>query len=129
MQVLQPAGWAKPLGYSNGVKTGNTLYVAGMIGWNAECKFETDDFVEQFRQTLINTVAVLKEGGAEPKHIVRMTCFITDKKEYISRQKEIGQAYREVLGKVFPPMAMLQVVALMEDRAKIEIETTAVIDG
>lgn len=103
------------------------VFVAGQIGWTPEGEFETDDFAGQVRQTLLNTVAVLEAGGAKPEHITRMTWYVTDKQEYLGALKEIGAVYREVLGKVFPAMALVQVVALVEDRAKVEIETTAVI--
>ena len=100
-----------------------------MVGWTAEEKFDSDDFVDQFRLALENTVAVLNEGGAGPEHICRMTMYFTDKQEYLSRLSEVGQAYRDVIGKNFPTMAAVQVVALMEDRARVEIETTAVVPG
>jgi enamine deaminase RidA (YjgF/YER057c/UK114 family) len=128
MQALNPPGWNRPKGYSNGIMAeGRFVFVAGMVGWTAEEKFESDDFVDQFRLALENTVAVLREGGAGPEHICRMTMYFTDKQEYLSRLSEVGQAYRDVLGKNFPTMAAVQVVALMEDRAKVEIETTAVV--
>lgn len=128
MQALNPPGWNRPKGYSNGIMAeGRFVFVAGMVGWTAEEKFESDDFVDQFRLALENTVAVLGEGGAGPEHICRMTMYFTDKQEYLSRLQEVGQAYRDVLGKNFPTMAAVQVVALMEDRAKVEIETTAVV--
>jgi enamine deaminase RidA (YjgF/YER057c/UK114 family) len=127
-KVLQPEGWARPIGYSNGVEArGRTIFVGGQIGWNAQCQFETDDFVAQVRQTLENVVAVLKAGGAEPHHITTMTWYFTDKKEYVENLKGLGQAYRDVIGKHFPAMAAMQVVALVEDRAKIEIQVTAVV--
>lgn len=126
--ILQPEGWKKPLGYSNGVvATGRTIHVGGQIGWNANCEFETDDFVGQFRQTLENVVTVLAAGGARPEHIVSMTWFFTDKREYLDNLKAIGAAYRDVIGRHFPAMAAVQVVALIEDRAKIEIQAVAVI--
>ncbi len=126
--ILQPEGWAKPIGYANGVAaTGRTVFVGGQIGWNAACEFESDDFVEQVRQTLKNVVAILAEGGAEPKHITSMTWYFTDKQEYLGNLKGLGQAYREIIGRHFPAMAAVQVVALVEDRAKIEIQATAVI--
>ncbi|AXV16787.1 enamine deaminase RidA [Neorhizobium sp. SOG26] len=126
--ILQPEGWAKPIGYSNGVAaTGRQVFVGGQIGWNAQCQFETDDFVGQVKQTLQNIVAVLAEAGAGPQHITTMTWYFTDKAEYLGNLKGIGQAYREVIGKHFPAMAAVQVVALVEDRAKIEIQATAVI--
>lgn len=126
--ILQPEGWAKPIGYANGVSaTGRQIFVGGQIGWNAQCRFETDDFVGQVKQTLENIVAVLAAGGARPEHITTMTWYFTDKAEYLGNLKGIGQAYREVIGKHFPAMAAMQVVALIEDRAKIEIQATAVV--
>ena len=129
MKVLLPPGWAKPKGYANGIAAhGTVVAVGGQIGWNpATGAFETDDFVGQVRQTLQNIVAVLAEAGAGPEHIVRLTWYVTDKHEYLARLAEIGQAYRDVLGRNFPAMALVQVVALLEDRAKVEIEATAVI--
>jgi len=126
--ILQPEGWAKPIGYANGVAaTGRQVFVGGQIGWNGQCQFETDDFVGQVRQTLANVVAVLAEAGAGPEHITTMTWYFTDKAEYLGNLKGIGQVYREIIGKHFPAMAAMQVVALVEDRAKIEIQATAVI--
>jgi enamine deaminase RidA (YjgF/YER057c/UK114 family) len=126
--ILQPEGWAKPIGYANGVSaTGRQIFVGGQIGWNAQCQFETDDFVGQVKQTLENIVAVLAAGGAKPEHITTMTWYFTDKAEYLGNLKGIGQAYREVIGKHFPAMAAMQVVALIEDRAKIENQATAVV--
>jgi enamine deaminase RidA (YjgF/YER057c/UK114 family) len=126
--ILQPEGWAKPIGYANGVEArGRMIFVGGQIGWNSQNQFETDDFVGQVRQTLENVVAVLAEAGAEPKHITSMTWYFTDKQEYLGNLKGIGQAYRETIGRHFPAMAAVQVVALVEDRAKIEIQATAVI--
>ncbi len=129
MQHLLPEGWVKPKGYANGIVVdgGRTVYVAGLIGWNANEEFESEDFVEQFRQTLKNIVAVLAEADAGPEHIVRMTWYITDKKEYLSCLKEVGAAYREIIGRNYPTMACVEVANLMEDKAKIEIETTAVV--
>ena len=128
MRSINPPGWARPKGYSNGiVAEGRFVFVAGMVGWNAEEKFETDDFVGQFRQALKNTVAVLAEGGATPADVCRMTMYFVDKQEYLSNLKAVGEAWREVMGKTFPTMAAVQVVALMEDRARLEIETTAVV--
>jgi len=128
-QILQPAGWAAPKGYANGVAaTGRQIYVAGQIGWNAQCQFESDDFVAQVRQTLLNIKAVLAEAGAGPEHITRMTWYVTDKKVYLARGREVGQAYREVLGQHYAiAMSAVQVAALMEDRAQVEIEVTAVL--
>lgn len=128
LEFLQPEGWAKPLGYANGVAaSGRQVFVGGQIGWNGQCQFETDDFVGQTRQTLENVVAVLKEAGARPEHVTSMTWYFTDKREYLENLKGIGQAYRETMGRHFPAMAAVQVVALVEDRAKIEIQATAVI--
>jgi enamine deaminase RidA (YjgF/YER057c/UK114 family) len=128
-EVLQPAGWAAPKGYANGVAArGRQVYVAGQIGWNARCEFESDDFVQQTRQALANVAAVLAEAGARPEHIVRMTWYVTDKREYLARGREVGAAYREVLGRHYSAaMTAVQVSALMEDRAQVEIEVTAVI--
>jgi enamine deaminase RidA (YjgF/YER057c/UK114 family) len=128
-QILQPAGWAPPRGYANGVAaSGRQIYVAGQIGWNAQCQFESDDFIAQVRQTLLNIKAVLAEAGATPQHITRMTWYLIDKREYLARGREVGQVYREVLGTEYGiAMSAVQVVALMEDRAKVEIEVTAVV--
>jgi enamine deaminase RidA (YjgF/YER057c/UK114 family) len=126
--ILQPEGWARPIGYANGVEAqGRLVFVGGQIGWNGQCRFETDDFVGQVRQTLENVVAVVRAAGGAPHHITSMTWYFTDKKEYVENLKGIGQAYRDVIGKHFPAMAAMQVVALVEDRAKIEIQATAVI--
>jgi enamine deaminase RidA (YjgF/YER057c/UK114 family) len=127
-QVLQPEGWAAPRGYANGIAAAGTqVFVAGQIGWNAQCVFESDDFVAQVRQALFNVVAVLAAAGARPEHIVRMTWYVTDKREYLARGKEIGAAYRELIGRYDVAMTAVQVSALMEDRAKVEIEVTAVV--
>ena len=127
-EFLHPKSWKPALGYSNGVAaSGRMVFCGGLVGWNAEQKFESDDFIDQVAQTLRNIVAVLTEAGAEPQHIVRLTWYVTDKKEYLSRQKELGKTYREIIGRHFPAMALVQVVALVEDRAKVEIEATAVI--
>jgi enamine deaminase RidA (YjgF/YER057c/UK114 family) len=128
MQVLQPPGWAAPKGYANGVAAhGTQVFVAGQIGWNAQCAFDSDDFVDQTRQALANVVAVLAEAGAKPEHIVRMTWYVTDKREYLARGREVGRAYRELIGHYGVAMSAVQVAALMEDRAKVEIEVTAVV--
>jgi enamine deaminase RidA (YjgF/YER057c/UK114 family) len=128
MRILQPAGWPRPKGYANGIEaTGRLVIIGGQIGWDETETFQSDDFVEQVRQTLKNTLAVLAEAGAGPEHVVRMTWYITDRTEYLARGREIGAVYRELMGKNFPAMAMVQVVALMEARAKVEIETTAVV--
>ncbi len=127
-RILQPAGWKRPKGYANGMEaTGRMVFTAGVVGWNAQEEFECDDLVGQVRQTLQNTLAILAEAGAGPEHIVRMTWYITDRDDYLARQKEIGAVWKEVIGLQFPAMACVQVVSLMEARAKIEIETTAVI--
>lgn len=126
-QVLQPAGWTAPKGYANGVAARGTLIsVAGQIGWNGLCRFESDDFVEQTRQALANIVAVLAEADAKPEHIVRMTWYVTDKREYLARGREVGRVFRELIGDYAIAMSAVQVAALMEDRAKVEIEVTAV---
>ncbi len=127
-QILQPAGWPRPKGYSNGIAaTGKMVFTAGVIGWNSDEVFEATDLMGQLRTALESTKAILAEAGAGPEHIIRMTWYITDKAEYTDNQQEIGAVWRDVLGKVFPCMACVQVVALIEDAAKIEIETTAVI--
>ena len=128
MQVLQPAGWARPRGYANGVvASGRTVYVSGMIGWDAQGQFHTDDFAGQVRQALQNIVAVLAEAGALPEHIVRRNWYVLDKKEYVAAYPQIGVAYRELIGKHFPAMTAVQVAGLIEDRARVEIEVTAVL--
>jgi enamine deaminase RidA (YjgF/YER057c/UK114 family) len=127
-EILLPDGWDKPKGYANGiVASGRQVFVAGQIGWNAQCKFETDDFVAQVEQALRNVVAVLAVGGAGPQHITRMTWYILDKKEYLARGREVGEAYRRVIGRHFPAMTLVVVAGLLEDRAKVEIEVTAVV--
>ncbi len=128
MEILQPPGWKQPRGYSNGVAaSGRMVFVAGQVGWNADEVFESDDFVDQFRQALANIVAVLGEAGAGPEHIVRMTMYFTSKQEYLGRVRDVGAAYRAVIGRSYPAMAAVEVSALMEDRAKVEIEATAVV--
>mgnify|MGYP003577999824 CR=1 FL=1 len=128
IDILQPPGWARPKGYSNGVAArGKHIYVSGMIGWDAECRFQTDDFVGQCRQALENVVAVLREAGAGPEHIVRMTWYVLDRREYLEAGAALGAAYRDVIGRHYPAMSAVQVAALMEDRARVEIEVTAVI--
>ncbi|AWI74458.1 enamine deaminase RidA [Parazoarcus communis] len=127
-KVLQPEGWAKPRGYSNGIEArGRQIYVGGQIGWNAECKFESDDLIQQIYMALRNSVDVVRAAGGGPEHIVRMTWYLVDKKEYVARLKEIGAVYREVMGKNYPAMSAIQVADLVEDEAKVEIEVTAVI--
>ena len=128
MKFLQPPGWAPAKGYANGVAArGTQVFVGGQIGWNAAQQFETDDFIAQTAQTLRNIVAVLAQAGAGPEHMVRMTWYIVDRVEYQARLKELGQVYREVMGRNFPAMTCVQVAALMEARAKVEIEVTAVL--
>jgi enamine deaminase RidA (YjgF/YER057c/UK114 family) len=128
-EFLQPEGWAPPVGYANGVAArGRMVFVGGQIGWNPEtCAFETDDFAAQTAQALRNIAAVLRAAGAEPIHLVRLTWFITDKAAYLDARREIGRAYREILGRHFPAMSVVVVSALLEDRAKVEIEATAVV--
>lgn len=127
-EFLQPEGWTKPIGYANGVAArGTMIFVGGQIGWNGQQQFDCDDLPGQVRQTLENIVAVLKAGGAEPAHITQLTWYLTDKDEYLANLKEIGRAYRDVIGRHFPAMAAVQVVALVEERAKIEIQAIAVI--
>lgn len=127
-EVLHPRNWKATPGYSNGIAaTGRIVFTGGMIGWNDQQEFETDDFAGQVRTALTAIVAVLAEAGARPEHLVRLTWYVTDKHEYLGALKEIGRAYKEVIGRTYPAMALVQVVALVEDRAKVEIEATAVI--
>jgi enamine deaminase RidA (YjgF/YER057c/UK114 family) len=128
MQILQPPGWARPRGYSNGIcASGRLVFVSGMIGWDAQGVFHTDDFAGQARQALLNIVEVLGQAEAGPEHIVRMTWYVVDKQEYVCSYAEIGRAYREIIGMHFPAMTAVQVAALIEDRARVEIEVTAVV--
>ena len=128
MKFLQPESWVQPKGYANGiVAEGKLIILGGQIGWNAKQKFESDEFVPQFRQTLENIITLLSEVRAGPEHIVRLTWFITDRDAYLDSQKEMGQAYRNIMGRNFPAMSVVQVVKLIEDRALIEIEATAVL--
>ena len=127
-QVLHPAGWVPAKGYANGIAArGTQVFVGGQIGWNAQQQVEGGDFIAQTRQTLQNVMAVLKEAGAGPEHMVRMTWYVIDRDEYNARLKELGAVYREVIGKHFPAMTCVAVAALMEARAKVEIEVTAVV--
>jgi len=130
VDILLPDGWPRPSGYSNGVAVdaGRLVFVAGIIGWDANQEFQSEDLVEQFRQVLLNTRAIMGEGGACPEHMVRMTWYITDKREYLSRLDEIGAAYRDVMGRNYPAMACVEVAGLLEDKARIEIETTCVVN-
>ena len=128
MKKLQPPDWAEPKGYANGIMArGALIFVGGQIGWNAQQKFETDDFIAQTRQALINIASVLKAGGAGPGHMVRMTWYVKDRAEYSARLEELGGVYREVMGRNFPAMTCVEVSGLIEDRARIEIEVTAVL--
>lgn len=127
-EFLHPKGWKATPGYSCGVAArGRMIFLGGLIGWNADQEFETDDFAGQVRQALENIVAVLATGGAQPDHIVRMTWYVTDKAEYLNALKEIGAAYKATIGRHYPAMALVQVAGLVEDRAKVEIEVTAVV--
>ena len=128
MKILQPPGWVRPRGYANGVAArGTTVYVSGMIGWDSQGVFHTDDFAGQTRQALHNIVEVLAEAGARPEHIVRMTWYVMDKREYVAAWPAIGAAYREIIGAHYPAMTAVQVAGLVEDRARVEIEVTAVL--
>jgi enamine deaminase RidA (YjgF/YER057c/UK114 family) len=128
MKTLLPPGWPRPKGYANGVSaTGRVIVTAGVVGWSAEERFERDDLAGQFRQILVNMLAILAEDGAGPEHIVRMTCYVTDIAEYRSSQSEIGAAWRDLIGRHFPAMAVVGVTALVEPAARIEIETMAVV--
>jgi len=127
-EFLQPPGWPRAKGYSNGIAArGRTIYVGGMVGWNEKEEFETDDFAGQFRQVLLNIVAVLNEADAKPEHIVRMTWYIGDKRDYLASLKAIGAAYRDIIGRHYPVMAVIEVSGFIEDGAKLEIEATAVV--
>jgi len=128
MEILQPPGWPRPRGYANGVAAqGRLVFVSGMIGWNQHGEFESDDFAGQARQALLNVVAVLHEAGARPEHIVRMTWYVVDKREYLAASAALGAAYREIIGAHYPAMTAVEVRALIEDRARVEIEATAVV--
>ena len=127
-RVLHPRGWKEAKGFANGiVAEGRLVFLAGQIGWNAQQKFESRDFVPQARQALANIVTLVEEAGGKIEHITRLTWFVTDKKEYLSRLRELGDAYRAVMGRHFPAMTLVQVGALVEDDAKVEIEATAVL--
>lgn len=127
-RTLQPEDWVRPRGYANGIEArGRQIFVGGQIGWNAQCRFESDDLVEQVRQALHNVLAVLGVAGAGPEHVVRMTWYLVDKREYAARLQEVGAAYRDTMGRNYPAMTAVQVADLIEDRAKVEIEVTAVV--
>ena len=128
MKILQPPGWARAKGFSNGIAAkGNLVFIAGQIGWTGECRWEAKDFAGQFRQALKNILDVLKEAKGGPEHIVRLTWYVIDKKEYLSSLQEVGAAYRELMGRHYPTMAVVQVSGLVEDQARLEIEATAVV--
>ena len=127
-QLLHPRHWKQPKGFANGIAAeGRLVFLAGQVGWNAEQIFESDDFVAQVRQALANTVALVAEAGGKPEHITRLTWYVLDKRDYLSRLRDLGDAYRSVMGRHFPAMTLVQVGALVEDRAKVEIEATAVV--
>ena len=126
--ILQPSGWTRPKGYANGVAAeGRLVFVGGQIGWNGQNRFECHDLVGQVRQTLQNVIDVLAEAGAGPEHVVSMTWYLTDKRDYLANLDGIGKAYRDVIGRHFPAMAVVEVTALIEDAAKVEIQATAVV--
>jgi enamine deaminase RidA (YjgF/YER057c/UK114 family) len=128
LEILQPPGWARPKGYSNGIAaTGRQIFVGGQVGWDEQCEWKVFDLVGQTRQALLNVVAVLAAGGAKPEHIVRMTWYLRDKRAYVAAGREIGAVYREVIGRHFPAMTAVQVVDFIEDAALVEIEVTAVV--
>ena len=130
MQILLPKGWPRPKGYSNGiVAKGRTLFVAGQVAWNEQEQVVSDNFTDQVRQVLLNIVAILNEGGAKPEHITRMTWYVTDKEEYLSALRSLGKVYQEVIGKHYPTMTLVEISGLVEEGAKVEIETTAVVPG
>jgi enamine deaminase RidA (YjgF/YER057c/UK114 family) len=128
LRTLQPRGWAPPRGYANGIAgRGTIVVVGGQVGWNEQQQFESDDFVAQAKRALQNVVAVLAEASALPEHVARMTWYVVDKREYLASLRALGQAYREVMGANYPAMTAVQVVALIEDRARVEIEVTAIV--
>lgn len=125
IETIQPEGWAKPKGYANGMRADGRLYVGGQIGWTAAQVFESHDFVGQVEQALSNVVAIVRAAGGEPRHITRLTWYVTDKREYLARSREVGEAYRRVMGRHFPVMTMVVVAGLIEDAALVEIEANA----
>ena len=128
LRILQPPGWARAKGFSNGIAaSGRLVFIAGQIGWTPECKWEARDFAGQFRQALKNILEVLKEANGRPEHIVRLTWYVLDKHEYLDSLKNVGEAYRELMGRHYPTMAVVQVSGLVEDEARLEIEATAVV--
>jgi len=128
MKILQPPGWARARGFSNGIScSGNLVFIAGQIGWTGQGAWEAKDFAGQFRQSIKNIISVLNEAGGKPEHIVRLTWYVIDKQEYLAALQEVGAAYRELMGRHYPTMAVVQVSGLVEDEARLEIEATAVI--
>lgn len=128
MQILQPPGWARAKGFSNGIAAkGKLVFIAGQIGWTGEGKWQARDFAGQFRQALHNIITVLKEANGKPEHIVRLTWYVLDKKEYLGALREVGTAYRQLMGRHYPTMVVVQVGGLVEDQARLEIEATAVV--
>jgi enamine deaminase RidA (YjgF/YER057c/UK114 family) len=128
MKILQPPGWARAKGFSNGIAAkGNLVFIAGQIGWTGECKWEARDFAGQFKQTIRNILDVLAQANGRPEHIVRLTWYVLDKQEYLNSLKSVGEAYRELMGRHYPTMAVVQVSGLVEDEARLEIEATAVV--
>ena len=125
IETIQPAGWKAPKGYANGVLADGRLYIGGQIGWNADQVFETRDFIGQMEQALANIAAIVRAAGGDVEHIVRLTWYVIDKKEYVARQREVGEAYRRVMGRHFPAMTMVVVAGLVEDEALVEIEAVA----
>jgi enamine deaminase RidA (YjgF/YER057c/UK114 family) len=128
MDFLLPPGWPRPKGYANGVAArGRLIFLSGLVGWDTNQKFTSDGLVEQIRQALLNVVAVLSEAGAQPEHIARITWYVVDRREYLAASKQIGAVYRKIIGTHYPAMTLVQVAALLEDRARVEIEVTAVV--
>jgi enamine deaminase RidA (YjgF/YER057c/UK114 family) len=128
MEILQPPNWPRPQGFSNGIAArGSLVFIAGQIGWDEKSRIVSADFSAQVRQALVNVLAVLAEGGGKPEHIARMTWYVTDKREYLAAYKSIGEVYRGLMGRHFPAMTAVEVAALIEDGAKVEIEATAVV--
>ena len=128
MKILQPPGWARARGFSNGIAaSGKLVFIAGQIGWTGDCKWQARDFAGQFRQALLNVITVLKEAQGRPEHIVRLTWYVLDKQEYLNSLKGVGEAYRELMGRHYPTMAVVQVSGLVEEEARLEIEATAVV--
>lgn len=128
IEILQPASWVRPIGFANGIAArGRLVFTGGLLGWNEQCRFHSDRLTDQVSQALRNVVTVVAQAGGKPEHIVRLTWYIIDKREYLSQRREIGLIYREVMGRYFPAMAIVQVAALIDEGAKVEIEGTAVI--